>query len=206
MKILQILLSALLISTQLFSNDIYRAVKPLPFDGSGYFACESPLDQIFKAKEIKTVIELGSWAGASTRFFGYRVGSEGKVYAIDHWKGTSNHHGEMIDPRLPYIFHLFLSNIIHAGLQDRIVPIRMTTDEAHRALNIKADLVYVDASRDHEQVYQDIINWSTHLNPGGVICGAEYREPQVRQGVMRAAEELGKEVYTSRKGFFWGFR
>ncbi len=187
-----------------FANDPYEGVELLPFDPAGYFATEKSLDTVFNQRNIKVVIELGSWAGASTRYFGRRVGDQGTVYAVDHWEGTANHKGELTDPRLPYIFELFLSNICHAGLTKRVIPVRMSSDEATDALgNVQADLVYIDSSRDSNQVYRDILNWSYHLNEEGTICGTEWREPAVRAGVERAAEELGREIKKDRKGHFW---
>ena len=201
----KLLLGLGLLIAPLCANDIYDAIEDLTFDPTGYFATEKSLDKIFQTQEITTVIELGSWAGASTRFLGRRVGPEGKVYAIDHWMGTDNFPPEQKDPRLDHIFHLFLSNIRAAGLAKRVIPIRMSTDEASRALAVTADLIYVDSSRESNQVYRDLINWYPHLNDGGVMCGAEWREPKVKKGVMRAARELGLEVETDKKGRFWRF-
>jgi len=206
MKKITFLLATLLLNLPLFSNQVYDSIELLPFDATGSFVTESSLDRIFREKEIKTVIELGSWAGASTRFLGYRVGEGGKVYAVDHWMGTKNQHGEMSDSRLPHIYQLFLSNVKHMELTDRIVPVRMASEEAAKALNVKADLIYLDAERDSESVYRNILNWYPHLNENGVLCGAEYREPGVKNGVHRAAERLGKEIETDRKGYFWAFK
>lgn len=205
MKNIKTLLTALLFSFPLFSSSIYETIEILPFSSSGYFATEGSLDKIFRSQSIKSVIEVGCWAGAATRFFGNRVGEEGKVYAVDHWLGTPNNRGEMTDAHLPHIYQLFLSNIYHFHLTERVIPIRMTSAEAAKALHVKADLIYIDAARDAEGVYKTIIEWYPHLNEQGVICGAEIREPQVRSGVQRAAEQLGKTVHTDQKGYFWSF-
>lgn len=202
-KFLLTLMPLFFFSSLIASNDIYDTVNELPFDPAGYFATEFPLDKILKEREVRTVIELGCWAGASTRFFGHRVGEKGKVYAIDHWHGTPQHRGELSDERLDHIFQVFLSNVCHVELKDRIVPIRMSTEEAARCLNIAADLIYIDAGRDAKTVYRDVINWTPHLNPDGVMCGAEWREPGVRQGVQKAALELGKQIEHDRRGYFW---
>lgn len=187
-----------------WTTSIYDAVDPLPFDSAGYFAAEATLDKILRENEIKTVIEIGSWAGKSTRFLANRVGEEGVVYAIDHWMGTPEHIGENHDPRLPYIYHLFLSNIKQFGLTDRIVPLRMTSEEAHKALeNVKADLIFLDGPRDANGVYQSVINWHNHLSETGILCGTEWREKTVRQGVQKAATELGLQIESDRKGLAW---
>jgi len=206
MKKMKILFASLLFSLPLIAADVYDSIELLPFDPSGSFAAEGSLDQILQDHDVKTVIEVGSWAGASTRFFAHRVGEDGLVYAVDHWQGTPNQRGEQTDQRLSHIFHLFLSNIRQAGLTDRVIPIRMKSHEAALALEAMADLIYIDAARDRTSIYQSILDWSNHLNPNGILCGAEWREPEVRTGVKRAATKLGKEIQIDRKGYFWVFK
>jgi len=204
MKGAKLLIWALFCPFFVCATSIYDEIDPLPFDGVGYFAAEPILDKLMKEREIKTVIEIGSWAGASTRFLAHRVGPEGKVYAIDHWLGTPEHPGEMNDHRLSYIYHLFLSNIQHFDLGDRVVPIRMSSNEALKALShVQADLIFIDGPRKSQQVYEAIMGWYPHLTDMGVICGTEWRAKSVRDGVMRAVEELGFQVETDKKGLTW---
>ena len=201
---MRVFFTCLLAAYSLAASHIYDAIDQLPFDATGYFATEGQLDKIFNEQPIKTVIELGCWAGRSTRFFGFRVEEGGKVYAVDHWLGTPGHPGEIHDPRMSHIYQLFLSNIHYMGLDDLVIPLRMNTEEALKALkHVTADLIYMDAAKDAQRVYTDILHWSPYLREGGVFCGAEFREPGVREGVLRAAQELGLEVESDRKGFFW---
>lgn len=183
------------------TTGLYSAIDPLPFDAHGWFVNEFALDRIFREKQIKTVIELGSWVGASTRFLALRVGQNGKVYAVDTWKGTPSNAAQIKDPRLPNLFRLFLSNVIHMGLTNTIVPVPMTTDEAAKFLNVKADLIYFDA--DPEQVEKDILNWFPHLNEGGIFCGTNWNDPQVQAGAERATMELGRQIDVDSRGIFW---
>ena len=208
MKAISLFFALSLCSFSLTADTLYDSVETLPFDPTGYYATEQSLDKIFRAQEIKTVIELGSWAGSSTRFFARRVGENGIVYAVDHWFGSPNHRGEMTDPRLDYIYQLFLSNIRHAGIEERVVPMRMSTDEAIKSIrkDVRADLIYIDTARDTARVYTDIVNWYPLLNKEGVLCGTEWREPAVQSAVQRAAQELGKMIETDRKGYFWALR
>lgn len=188
----------------LISSTIYEEITPIPFDGIGYFAAEKMLDNIFKKQNIKTVIEIGSWAGASTRFLANRVGEGGKVYAIDHWLGTPEHPGEMKDRRLSNIYHLFLSNIRKAGLEDRIVPLRMSSNEGLKALeHVNADLIFIDGPRNQKEVYEAVVKWHSHLKETGIICGTEWREKSIREGVMQASQELDLSIQHDKKGATW---
>lgn len=198
--------ASLLSSAYAELTGFYALIDPVPFDPHGWFVNERPLDAIFKENQIKTVIELGSWAGLSTRFFAHRVGKEGKVYAIDTWKGTASNRAQMKDPRLPQLFRLFLSNAIHQELTDIIVPIPMTTDDAAKCFNIKADLIYVDADHDESQVYKDIINWTAHLNENGILCGNDWNLMSVQSAVKRAASQLGRSIDVDEREIFWRIR
>jgi len=182
---------------------IYSAIELLPFDAHGWFYNEFALDEIFNEREIHTVIELGSWCGASTRFFGHRVGEGGRVYAVDTWKGTSSNRHMMRDRHLPHLYQQFLSNTVHAELTDRIVPIRMTTDDAAKFMSVKADLIYLDADDSADQVYTDIITWYSHLNKGGVMCGNDWSKKSVSEGVTKAAAKLGLTIEVDSRGIFW---
>ncbi len=108
----------------------------------------------------------------------------------------------MRDKHLPHLYQQFLSNTIHAGLTDRIVPIRMTTDAAAKFISVKADLLYVDADDSAEQIYQDIVTWYPHLNEGGIMCGNDWDKKSVSAGVTRAADKLGLSIVVDQRGIF----
>jgi len=194
------------ISGFLFSDmpEPYRSINDLPFDEHGWFGNAQQLEGIIAAKSPKTVIEIGSWLGASTRFIASHLPKEGILYAIDTWRGSPTEPWHMQDPRLPYLYQLFLSNVKHANLTDKIIPIRMNSLEAATALNIKADLIYLDASHEKEDVINDIMYWSPHLNPNGTLCGDDYWTfGTVRDAVNHCASILNKKV--SVIGNFWFF-
>lgn len=180
----------------------YNYINDLPFDGQGWFMNANQLDAIIREKSPQTVIEVGSWLGSSTRFIAERV--NGKVYAVDTWQGSSDELLHQNDPRLPYLYQLFLSNVKHAGLTDKIVPVRMRSLEAAKSINIQADLIYIDAGHDETSVYKDIKAWIKHLKPGGVICGDDWAAfHTVKKAVIRAANDLNKTVVA--EGNFWRF-
>ena len=103
----------------------------------------------------------------------------------------------MRDPRLPQLFHIFLSNVKQAGLAKKIVPIRMGSEEAAAALNVQADLIYLDAAHDTESVYKDILLWLPHVKEGGILCGDDWYWDSVKLAVQLAADELNFDIYYS---------
>lgn len=180
----------------------YRSINVLPFDGQGWFGNDVPLKNILHGMPIKTVLEVGSWLGCSTRFFATELPEDGKVYAVDTWLGSEEEILHQTDPRLPFLYQQFLSNIIHAGLTDKIIPIRMKSLEAAQALNIKADLIYLDGAHDTINVYNDILYWYPHLNEYGMICGDDWMWPTVQTAVNHAAKLFNKKV-NFYANFWW---
>lgn len=180
----------------------YQSVIDLPFDDHGWFGNADPLQRLIKHTQAKTVIEVGCWLGLSTRYIASTLPHGGIVYAVDHWCGSPAEAVHMQDPRLPYLYQLFLSNVKHAHLTEAIVPIRMSSLEASRALCVKADLIYLDASHDIENVYLDIYAWLPHLAENGILCGDDWNWPSVRVSVELCASRLHKKVHAERN-FWW---
>lgn len=181
----------------------YRSVEDLPFDSHGWFLNAPQLTEQLNQKPIQTVIEVGSWLGCSTRFIAKSIPDGAKVYAVDTWRGSTNEEATMKDPRIPYLYQLFLSNVKHAGLTDKIIPVRMASLEAALALNVQADLIYIDASHDTVSVYNDIIAWYPHLKADGIMCGDDWQAESVRIGVQQAAKKLNRKVIGN--GAFWRY-
>jgi predicted O-methyltransferase YrrM len=206
------LLAAFLMTGSLFLTSLsaieeitepYCSINNLPFDPHGWFGNAEQLAACFKEKPITTVIEIGSWLGSSTRFLATSVANGGKVYAVDTWAGSPGEPVHMQDPRLPYLYQLFLSNVKHAQLTGKIVPVRMNSLEASKALNVKADLIYIDGAHDTTSVYLDILHWHSHLNEGGIMCGDDWLWPTVQAAVVKSARQLNKSIYVSHN--FWRF-
>lgn len=174
----------------------YSSLNELPFDAHSFFRNRRQIEELVKDKQINIVIEIGSWLGSSTRTFA-EIANE-KVYAIDTWRGSQEHKK---DPRLPYLYQQFLSNIKYAGLAYKVVPVRMNSLEAAAALNVKADLIYIDASHDVANVFSDIVAWADHLNPEGILCGDDWDWPNVKQAVFLAAKHFNCAINADE--FLW---
>lgn len=182
----------------------YKSIQELPFDDHGWFVNQESLLNLLKVKPAKIIIEVGSWLGASTRFIAENSPKGAKVYAVDTWRGSTDEQLHMEDPRLPHLYQLFLSNVKHAHLTHKIIPVRMESLEAAKALNVKADLIYLDGAHGTAEVYADILAWYPHLVEEGIMCGDDWPWPSVQLGVRLAAAELGKTVHGY--GNFWWYQ
>lgn len=182
----------------------YRDIEVLPFDGHGWYMNGGQLQQLIYKYKVNTIIEIGSWLGCSTRHMGSLLPPTGKVYAVDHWKGSVEHQpgGSAYYKALPYLYQQFLSNVIHAGLTDKIVPVRMSSLEAVEYLkDVKPDLIYIDAGHDTDSVYKDLVAWYPFVKGRGILCGDDWSWPTVVAAVQRFAQENNLRI--SASGNFW---
>ena len=182
-----------------------------PFDDSGWFCGDNRLmlEQFIQKKKIKIIVELGSLLGQSTRYMAERLPEGGVVYAVDHWLGNPEHqspHRTDIYPKLPTLYERFLSNVIHARLCDKIIPVRMTTLEAAEYLaGIQPDLVYVDATHETHLVLQDLETWYPFVQGHGILCGDDWERGggngSVKVAVIHFANLHGLRYFNF--GNFW---
>lgn len=181
----------------------YDTAEILPFFQHGWYRNAAPIESLIKQHNIKTIIEVGSWLGTSTRHMASCLPDEGIVYAVDHWIGSSeNQPGQKHwIPELEHLYEYFLSNAIHANLAHKIVPVRMGSLEAAEQLQVQADLIYIDASHDAESVYKDLVAWYPHVKKDGVFCGDDWDFPSVKQGVISFATK--NRLRISGLGTFW---
>ncbi len=179
-------------------SEPYCSIDPLPFNPHGWYLNQKPIERLFLENQIETVVEIGSWLGLSTRHLASLVPEGGKIYAIDHWLGSVEHQKS---PYLETAYTQFLSNIMHAGCTEKVVPIRMDSIEAARCLNCRPDLIYIDGSHEYEDVLADLIAW---YPKGKIVCGDDWRWVTVRLAVLRYAEEHDLHVDTDYN--FWQLR
>ncbi len=166
-----------------------------PFDSGGWYANADRIEQLIKAGNVKTVVEVGCWLGLSTRHMATLLPPNGKVYAVDHWKGSVEHQvgASFHSPVLFRLYEQFLSNVIHANLTDKIVPIRMDSLEAAKMYAEMSlplpDLIYIDASHDYDSVYADIQAWYPFVQGHGIICGDDWHHFPIVKAVHTFAKE-----------------
>jgi predicted O-methyltransferase YrrM len=158
---------------------LYTAVEVLPLNLRGWYR-HAKFKEILAKKDIKTVVEVGVWLGNCTIYLAEMLPENGKIFAVDHWLGSEEHR----DPNnygeyklLPTLYQQFLSNVIHYNLMDRIIPVRLSSLQAakkFRELNIRPDLIYIDAGHDYKSVLKDIEAWFPLLEEGGMLCGDDW--------------------------------
>lgn len=128
------------------------------------------------ALEMGSVIELGSWQGRSTHAIA--SGCSGLVYAIDHWKGSSDSVTEEMAKEND-IFSIFKNNI--KGFNNIVIVNKDINEAIDDIPNV--DMVFIDAAHDFDSVKRDIETWMPKAKK--VICGHDYSDnwPGVKKAV-----------------------
>lgn len=150
-----------------------------------------------QASRAKTIIEIGSFQGRSTRALADHC--PGIVYAIDPWsdyrndddsqaRWIHNHGGSWED-----IHAAFERNLAQHIATGRVVPLRMHSADALALLPIrKGDLVFIDGDHRYEACRRDIQLYGSLVRPGGILAGHDYSHKSW-PGVARAVDEqLGR--------------
>lgn len=164
-------------------------------------------DLITKIKP-KTIIEVGSWHGASAinmALICKELGLDTTIYCVDTWLGAVEFYTHptperdlMLKDGYPQVYYKFLDNIRKAGVESMIKPITLPSNLAHKILP-NADLIYIDGSHEYEDVKNDIIHYRQKLNNGGIIFGDDYSNT-VFPGVKKAVDEFNREIINN---WFW---
>lgn len=137
------------------------------------------------AGEMKTIVEIGSWKGRSTRAL--LSGTNGTVYAIDHFLGSKGEEEQHKEAKEDVVYNQFITN---NGHYKNLKVLRMSSAEAVKQFKDKSvDMVFIDGEHTYEGVKEDIKLWLPKAKK--LICGHDYCESW--QGVKKAVEENFKD-------------
>ena|ERR1700722_17517051 len=182
----------------------YDTVELMTFNPQGWYRNGPSMEWVIRRSNTKTVIEVGSWLGLSTRHIARTLPEDGIVYAVDHWLGSPNENNSSFD--MENLYRQFLSNVIHENLTHKIIPVRMPSMEAARTLKVVPDLVYIDATHEFITVMLDLILWFPFVKGHGILCGDDYNWGSDYPGpVKRAVDKFAQEnnLIVHDDGWFW---
>ena len=204
-------------------SGVYSLDQVLPPDFQGWNGDSPVFGRLIGEVLPSVIIEVGSWKGQSAINMGGVVKALGlscKIFCVDTWLGALEFWvGDLAGNRerdlglkfgYPSVYYQFLSNVIHAGLQDVIVPFPNTSligARYFKSEGVVADLVYIDASHDFEDVLMDLYAYHPLVRSGGVMFGDDYTSAW--PGVVRAVDEYARVkglVLEVLDGNFWVIR
>lgn len=136
------------------------------------------LSKNFLNRKTSVGLEIGSYAGESTRIF--LDNFNGTIHCVDPWNPTYYSGDQLIHAEREF------DELLSGG---RIVKHKMTSNEAFKHfedLDIKFDWIYIDGNHRYEFVKSDIESALKLLKPKGILCGHDYgyiKAPGVKQAV-----------------------
>lgn len=200
-------------------NKLFEKIeKPkelLPIDLQGWNSQHHIFYDMVKELLPKTIIEVGTWKGASAIRMAESCRSfmlDTKIYCIDTWLGAEEFWTRFADTKerdlmqrngYPQIYYQFLSNVFHKGYENVIQPIPATSfigAKIFEHYGIKADLIYIDGSHDYDDVKADIKAYKELLNPNGIMFGDDYGWPSVSDAVKESFSYTEIEIIDQN---FW---
>ena len=163
---------------------------------------------LIKKTEPKIIIELGAFLGDSTITMAKCLKQENfdcVIITIDTWLGSQEHWRsdkcnmlhlyDNFEFGISSFYNKFITNVLLEGVENYIIPMPTTTDTAFdilNHLNIKADLIYMDADHRESVIYKDLINYSNLLNNDGIIFGHDIDWVDVKNGVKKYCTDYSK--------------
>jgi hypothetical protein len=180
-------------------------------DLQGWGSHDPIFSQVIQAIAPSLILEVGSWKGTSAihmvdllKKYHPSPDQNFTIVCIDTWLGAIEHIDDSIEFGIekyrqhgyPHLYDQFLANVMYANHQDWIVPFPNTSLIAARFLRkqqIQADLIYIDASHEEEDVYADVTNYWQLLRSGGIMFGDDWDAGALGYGVICAVNRFVKE-------------
>lgn len=187
----------------LLNNNVYEGIKPSGNKSvAGWNSYSAEFQKIIEKQRPQTIIEVGTWLGASAIHMAgicKNLGLSTKIYCVDTWLGAEEFWTRMAGTEernlklkngYPSVYFDFLANVVEHDLQEVITPVPNTSFIGSVILNhygIKADLIYIDGSHLYEDVKSDILAYRPLLNEGGTMFGDDIGWQSVQQAVSEVA-------------------
>lgn len=153
------------------------------------------------AQGKKTILEIGSYMGASACCFGAALKNslDGRIFCIDTWQNDAMTEGKKDTSEL------FLKNTI--AFKKVIIPVKgYSTEVAHivQAKTSVIDVLFIDGDHSYEGAKSDWETYKDFLVEGSLVIFHDYGWAE---GVKRVIEEDAKQVisnYDSLPNMWWG--
>jgi beta-1,4-mannosyl-glycoprotein beta-1,4-N-acetylglucosaminyltransferase len=155
------------------------------------------------------VIEVGCWEGRSTVMLANTVYPD-DVLAVDTWAGNQaedTDHVSVLAVGQRDILAKFASNVRHMT-GNNVVPFIMTSAAFFARFDAPIRFCHIDASHDYESVCTDIDGALRRLVCGGILCGDDFENANIRRedlkgGVERAVRERLPGFRTAGNFWYW---
>ena len=186
-------------------EDAFKGYTPMKEAVLGGWHSDSNVFQfVIESARPRLIIEVGSFVGFSTITMAThldRLKLPCAILCVDTWLGSLEYwrdkksmrdSGMELKHGYPQWYQSFLTNIATTKHQNRVVPLPLSSLIAARLLKekgITADLIYIDASHDEKDVYDDVEAYWPLVAERGALFGDDWQWDSVRHAVERFVQE-----------------
>lgn len=140
--------------------------------------------------------------------WGVEVGTDHGKYAQQLLEGVPSLILDCVDPWLPYTegeithdqkemdqIYEEVTRRLEPYLGERSTLLKLTSMKAVKHFEDNSlDFVFIDGNHSFDYVYEDIVEWTKKVKPGGIVCGHDYKvDPVNNYGVIEAVQKYTKE-------------
>jgi len=139
------------------------------------------------AQKCKSIIEIGSYCGKSTRALCDNAPANCKIYTVDPWDYYFNA-SMRVDNNSFNQFYINLYDHIKSG---KLLINRLKWEDYEPKELV--DFIFIDGDHTYESVRHDIDKALLHVKQNGIIAGHDYNVPAF-PGVKQAVDETFESV------------
>lgn len=139
--------------------------------------------------EGQVIVEVGRGKGKSIAWLakGSEAGGQNKVYSIASHKRSADH----VKVDVKNIHTEFIANLTKVRVQDTVVALHETSEEAARRWKEKIGLLWFNISREYEDIKKVILSWQRHLYPNAIVAVHGCNQPEPSQAVKECLGDIG---------------
>ena len=139
--------------------------------------------------EGQAIVEVGRGKDKSTIWLakGSEAGDKNKVYSMASHKGSPDH--VKVDEENMHTE--FIANLTKARVQDTVVALHETSEEAARRWKEKIGLLWINTSHEYKDVKNVILSWQCHLSPNAIVSVHGCNQPGPSQVVKECLGDRG---------------
>jgi len=164
---------------------------------------------IHHAMKSGVIVEVGSFLGRSVIAMA-KANPDAIFYCVDTWLGSPEipiDANTTVKFGRPNYYERFLTNMLAAGIADRVFPVCQTSTSAAVLLKrwgVVADMIYVDGGHNYSECFSDLVHYSYVLSHWGVIVGDDFDVgfPGVVTAAQRFAFEGNMRLTSNGDGKF----
>lgn len=144
-------------------------------DGVAGWLSQGQARQLFEAASVVRpggqVVEIGSFRGRSTMVIASALADDVELIAIDPHAGNDRGPQEIAGYQSAAAtdHEVFLANLDHAGVADRVRHVRAFSGAAHDQVTGSLAMLYVDGAHRYAPARADIREWGSRVEDDGTL-------------------------------------